>query len=213
MIPSYRPTARIYNPSTDSLIEVSGLDGGNPGAVLLPDGRVFLTPTPYWNKTYIFNPSNNSFTSTGQIFPVANYFSGSVLLPNGKVFLVPGDGRTAYVYDPIINSVAAVNGNFPVVTGGGQSYKGGILMADGRVFCIPFNVRTATIYNPVYNSITSSAVTWPTTAGIVDKGSLMKDGRIFLPPSSGPAQVYDPNISTSLDLDINLITSPFFNKA
>jgi WD40 repeat protein len=47
-VPSYSTTARIYNPSTNTLITPSGsYPGSNAfnGGVLLPDGRVFCVPS------------------------------------------------------------------------------------------------------------------------------------------------------------------------
>jgi hypothetical protein len=100
-VPFSSTTARIYNPTTDTLTTPSGTypTGLTPvaGGVLLPNGRVFCVP---YNSTTtrIYNPVTDTLTTPSGPYPVNNAFSGGVLLPDGRVFCVPSGSTTSRIY-------------------------------------------------------------------------------------------------------------------
>ena len=91
LVASDGTSARIYNPTTDTLTTPTGTYPGSGafyGGVLLPDGRVFCVP---FNSTSarIYNPSTDTLTTPTGTYPGNYSFIGGVLLPDGRVFCGP----------------------------------------------------------------------------------------------------------------------------
>jgi hypothetical protein len=156
-----------------------GID--HAGAVLLPDGRVFVVPR-YSTNAKIYNPFDNSvisisFTVSGQTF------FGGVLLKDGRIFCFPEYAPNAKIYNPLNNNIS----NITAITNG---YVGGVLLKDGRVFCVPRDATVARIYNPITNSAT------PVNNALGNGYSgavLLPNGQIFCVPSDASnAKIYDP---------------------
>lgn len=82
---------------------VGGFPGteAHQGGALLPDGRVFCTPS---NTTTarIYNPVTNTVATPATTFPGSNpRFAGSVALFDGRIFCVPRNGTAGRVYGAI----------------------------------------------------------------------------------------------------------------
>ena len=198
LAPHTTSMARIYDPSTNTLVTPSGTypssQGSFNGVVLMSDGRVFIVPS---NNTTarIFDPKNETLTTPGGAYPGGDAYCGGVLLPDGRVFCVPHQATAARIYDPVTDSVATVPG-FP----GNYAYAGGVLLPDGRVFCVPHHVTQAAIYNPANNTVSFTAAIFPGSEGLV-MGCLLPDGRVFCANHKAAA----PRIWNSAD---DTVTTP-----
>ena len=116
---SHQKTAQVYDPSTDAWTPVNNtMSIGrqstplNPGATLLPDGRVLFAssqdPTVSHNEVDIYDPRTNAFTSAAPLHH-ARTLSAQTLLPDGRVLVAGGANETGAVntgevYDPATNT-------------------------------------------------------------------------------------------------------------
>ena len=98
-VPRNSTTARIYDPTTDTLTTPTGTypgSGAFAGGVLLPDGRVFCVP--YSSTTArIYDPVTDTLTTPTGTYPGSLAFYGGVLLPDGRVFCVPTSSTSARI--------------------------------------------------------------------------------------------------------------------
>ena len=102
LVPCGSTTARIYNPTTDTLTTPTGTYPGSTafvGGVLLPDGRVFIVPC-YSTTARIYNPTADTLTTPTGTYAGSGAFQAGVLLPDGRVFLVPYNSTTARIAGP-----------------------------------------------------------------------------------------------------------------
>ena len=208
--------AKIYDAANDIVTTANGVypyggtQVGYRGAVLLPDGNVFVVPHEA-NTALIYNPVANTLTTANGTYK-ANVgspagFWGGVLLKDGRVFCVPYSSTTARIYDPVTNTLSTPTGTYP----GNSSFAGGVLLPDGRVYMIPLVSTTARIYDP----ITDTLITPPGVVGGFGAtgwvgGLLLPDGRVFWGPRNGNPAIL---ISTGFErLPKAFVTSPFWNR-
>lgn len=142
--PGSQTTARIYDPAADTMIVPSGTYSTNAhtGALLLPDGRIFLAPNGGVNsdKARIYDPTNDTVAELS--FTFANtgsstiYWIQPVLAPNGCVLLLRHTTAAvpSYSVNPVTQTVAALSGmptNSIVNSSGGGTRP--VLLRNGKV--------------------------------------------------------------------------------
>jgi N-acetylneuraminic acid mutarotase len=98
-------SSELYDPTTSTFSSIAGVLN-NIGvydfqSTLLPDGKILVTggvgPSYFGgvvNTSYIFDPSNNSITTTGNMTS-ARALHSSTFLPNGKVLVFGGGSNLA----------------------------------------------------------------------------------------------------------------------
>ena len=103
--PSWRSTATLYDPATDTWTPAAPLAYGRLGsaATLLPNGTVLIVdgtskPEPQ-GSCEIYDPGNNTFSPTGALL-TPHVTPRASLLQNGKVFVTGGDANW-FKYDPL----------------------------------------------------------------------------------------------------------------
>ena len=192
---------------------VTGVSGSFSNGVLMPNGLVLTVP---YNSTsaIVFNYANNSQTVLSEVFTGNKAYIGGVLMQDGRVFLVPHNATAAKIYNPVTSTFAAASGVYP----GNQAFSGGVLMPNGNIFLVPYKYNRAVIYNPTTNAITTLNENF--TGYQSNGGLLTKTGHVFLVPGvykDAKYFLYSPYnnyiASGDLNLDINFITSPYYNKA
>jgi hypothetical protein len=146
-VPHGSTSARIYNPTTDSLTTPNGTYPGNgtfTGGVLLPDGRVLCVPN-IGTSARIYDPATDTLTTPSGTYSGGS-FLGGVLLPDGRVFCVPFNSTSARIYNPNTNTLVASATFSPSPSDTSPFFQGGVLLSDGKVFCVPRGSTTALIY-------------------------------------------------------------------
>ncbi len=212
--PGANTYARIYNPTNDtiqaankippvdfSIIPKTGAQ--YRGAILLPDGRVFLCPHEA-NNAIIYDVLSNTAMTVGvhsQPEGTPGQFWGGVLLQDGRVFLVPHESTVAKIYDPVANTLVTAAGTYI----GNQGYAGGILLPDGRVYCVPYFAQAPKVFDPITNTTIQLA---NTAFGLSVGGRLLPDGRSLIGASTREAIL----VTSGFDrLPKAFVTSPFWN--
>jgi galactose oxidase len=180
----------IFNPATGTskqvLVSNTGHDMFCPGIVNLPDGRVFVTGGSSSDKTSIYTPSTNSWSS-GDPMNIPRGYQGSVTLSNGNVFLVGGSwnggmgGKTGETWTP--GSGWQVNGailaDYILTNDADPLYR-----ADNHVWMF------AVSNGRVFHAGPSRAMHWFDTAGngsVTQAGNRGNDGDAM----NGNAVMYD----------------------
>jgi len=117
-------SARIYNPSTNTVSTPGGTFPNSVGTCLLPDGRVFCGNTSGATAA-IYNPVTNTTTTTAAVLQSSR---GCVTLMDGRVLVSPYSSGTSYkVYNPVTDTATTTS-----LTGGGNLH-GGTVNAYGTV--------------------------------------------------------------------------------
>ena len=153
---------------------------GYYGAVVVTDGRIFMTPFTA-STIGVFNPMTNAYSTIAAIAG----FTGSVLTPEGRLVLIPNSATAIGLCNPTTNTY--------VTTGtSATGYQSGVLIPDGRVLLIPCTQT----YISLYNSATGSLTTGPSATGY-NGGVLLPDGRVlFVPNAASVIGMYNPPTNT-----------------
>lgn len=130
-------------------------------ATLLPSGKVLVVggynstiPTAYLTSAEIYDPSANTWSTTGSMATARRYHA-STLLPNGKVLVTGGQTTTgdptatAEVYDPATGLWTNANSFITA-----RSSHTASLLPDGRVLIA--SGETAELYDPGLGFSTTS---------------------------------------------------------
>jgi hypothetical protein len=112
---SVRPA--IYDPTTNTLSYVSTnfpvtVEQGRWGIAMLSSGSVYI-PAYSANSSLLYNPTTDTTTVAGGLFPGESAYKTTVLMPDGKVFLIPFNALEARVYDPVANTTTLSRGDYP----------------------------------------------------------------------------------------------------
>lgn len=197
-------SAATFGPA-GKFVAVGATTIGPSYAVLLPDGRVFLTDG---SAVQIFDPATNKFGKAGKLD--APHIRGSVTgLPDGTVLIaggmdnVTGDGlATALVYDPKTGR-ATPTGSLVHARFDQQA----VALADGRVLVMGGDADVAN-----RNPVQAAEIYDPTTGRFSQAGTmvvgresattvLMSDGKVLIAGgdfrtstlgSQNSAEVFDP---------------------
>lgn len=197
-VPAGATSARIYDPSSNSVTTASGTFSGSgikcAGGVLLHDGRVFIAPRAI-TTAYLYDPVADTLVAAGGVYPGNDGHAGCVLMPNGKVFVPPFQNNAyARIYDPVSDTTttAASNYNF----GANFSYWGAVLLLDGRVFVCPLSATSARIYDPATDTVSVPGGAYPGNFAVLG-GVLLADGRVYcVPYQSTTARIYNPTTNS-----------------
>ena len=198
----YLMSAEIYDPSSGTFTVTGDMIALGGPAVLLPDGRVFLSahvgssagaPPPH---AQLYDPSNATFSATRAETP-EEYLA--TLLPNGQVLLTgdfAGDGE---LYDPSTDTFSPTNN---------INYETATLLMNGKVLFISdpeddlfhFN-NEAQLYEP--STSTYAAAGSMTIARDQHRATLLPDGTVLIAGSEllgggalANAEIYDPVLGT-----------------
>ena len=152
----------IATASTNTVTITTPAKQGYCGAILLPDGRVYVIPA-FASQALIYNPTTQAVTVAGGTFPsstTSNIFIGGALLPDGRVFIVPNNSTTARIYNPVTDTLTTPPVQFS--TGGGNPYASCVLLQSGELYVIPYSSTTAKIVS-VYQTrnFDNAALTGP----------------------------------------------------
>jgi len=222
------PTAELYDPSTGAYTLAAGqmtIWRSGQSATLLPNGRILLaggwtttTSSGPTDTTEIFDPAAGTFHASSPM-NFAKSCPSAVLLNNGKVLIAGGSEfgehfgeATAEIYDPALNSFAALGPYASAAIGGNpepdplESYNWGwcpttVLRPDGRVTIIWLSESggggySGEVFDPATNTFTAipqqfllpAVPTLQLANGLV----LFTGGNDGLVPSTFAA-LYDPN--------------------
>ncbi|RMZ67481.1 kelch domain-containing [Pyrenophora seminiperda CCB06] len=191
-----------------------------PGMSALGDGRLIITGGSNAEKTTIYDPKDNKFTSAPDM-KVARGYQSSAILSNGKIFTIGGSwsgprgGKPGEIYDPNANSWTLLPGAAvePMLT---QDHEG-IFREDNHAWLFPWRNGT------VFQAGPSKAMNWYYTdneggtshAGVRDYFNdamcgvhVMYDvSKIF---SAGGSQWYDdsPALSVAHLIEIDNVGAP-----
>lgn len=209
LAPALQSTATIYDLQRQSLSTPSGTftftAGGinaTSGALLLPDGRVFLAPCH--TSAAIYDPLRDSLFISSLTLGyngTTNPFFGAVLLPGGdEIALIPQGGTAMAIYNWRRDTARTVSGS---ATG----FLGGQLAPDGSVFMNPGTATAARYYVPAQDAHYALPETYTTNASAGVNG--IPDGRLVMMPRSDSAVRTYGTRGTTVDPSPQL--SPFFN--
>ena len=183
-----------------------------PAAVLMPDGKVFVTgglpgsgnagAGPSRNSTEIYDPTTETWTVKANLIQKRGVHK-AVLLNDGNVLVVGGQsssitGMTHYntgeVYDPSINAFSSVSNNMTE----GRAFPLAILLNDGNVLVaggenVSGVSNTADIYDPITNTFTQ--VGNMTVRRAYSTATLLNNGKVLVVGGEG-ADIYDPITET-----------------
>ena len=205
-IPNGRTNPYIFDPITNtynvvSSITVTANDFG--GGCLLKDGRVFLCPFN-GTKALIYDPVTDTTKVPNGTYPGSsnNYFN-CVLMEDGKVFMAPRRTPNPLIYDPIKDTLTTVIANSDVPSQPGC--RGAVLLKNGLIFSAPYQGPSGYLYDPKNNIFKPSKAVFAIPSGsasnysVVGGAILLKDGRVFLSPTSSPYKgyIYDPDTDSA----------------
>jgi len=179
---------------------VSGQGAVSSGALLLPDGRVFVAPLG--STACIYDPVADSlFTSSRSLGSVSSFF-GAVLLPSGdEIALIPQGATALVIYNWRRDTVRTIPGT---CTG----HIGGQLAPDGTVFLIPGTSTVARVYDPVTDTLRNLPDTFSGNFPAAGAHGL-PDGRLVMLARSDSSVFTYGTLGTPVDANIQL--SAFYN--
>jgi hypothetical protein len=157
-----------------TLTNPSGVVGGCPRTLMLPDGKVFCVP---WNcpRIKIFDPSNDTFSTPSVVFSGTTAYAGAVLLPSGKVLMIPFNGTVnpLAIYDPS-------NESMTVLTSALSTYNmDGTLLPDGKVLITPsYGGTVSYVLDPIADTIVTTGGTALST-GYRSMPVLAPNGKVY----------------------------------
>jgi hypothetical protein len=160
--------------SQATLTNPSGVLGGCPRTLMLPDGKVFCVP---WNATRIkiFNPSNDTFSTPSAVFSGTTAYAGAVLLPSGKVLMIPFNGTVnpLAIFNPADESMT-------VLTSSLSTYNmDGTLLPDGKVLITPsYGGTVSYVLDPIADTIVTTGGTALST-GYRSMPVLAPNGKVY----------------------------------
>lgn len=160
-----RTYTAIFDPATQSVmsrvVSETGHDMFCPGTSLLPDGRLLVNGGSSSQKTSIYNPANNSW-STGALMNIPRGYPGNTTLANGSVLTLGGSWSGGE--GGKIGEVWTASGGWTRKTGipagpfTGPD-PGGVFRGDNHLWLFPHtNGR-------VFHAGPTAAMHWITTAG------------------------------------------------
>lgn len=210
LAPALQSTATIYDLQRQSLSTPSGTftftAGGinaTAGAMLLPDGRIFLAPCH--TSAAIYDPLRDSLFISSLALGyngAANPFFGAVLLPNGdEIALIPQNGTAVAVYNWRRDTARNVSGS---ATG----FLGGQLAPDGTVFMVPNAATAARYYSPSQDAHYALPDVYSGSSPAAG-ANVLPDGRLVMMPRSDSAVRTYGTRGTAVEPNPQL--SPFFN--
>jgi hypothetical protein len=204
-------TCEVYNASTGNWTYVASMNQPRQWheAILLKNGKVLIVggSDNFDTNTELYDPSNDSWSYTGQLNIQRGGGVSLVTLKDGRILATGGTNYTAAnvgeLYDPTTQTWTKINS--PMVRS--RAYHTSILLNDGKVLIVGTgngnytDQVTPEIYNPTYNSFYASAL-MPTNIGRSEM-VLMDDGRvllygigdIFSPGDTKNIQVFNPTTS------------------
>ena len=204
-------TGEIYDPVGDSWTSIAPFPQsqfGDDPTTMLPDGRV-LTGYLGGPQTYIYNPTNNTWSTAGTKLRGDRSDEESwVLLPDGSILsydvfssISTGIGH-AQRYVPATNTWVDT-GVVPVALSSsalGFELGPAFLLPDGRVFQVGANSNTA-LYNPSSDTW-AAGPTIPNAQGADDApGAELPNGHVIFaadtPLFHGPTQLFDFDPTTN----------------
>jgi hypothetical protein len=148
----------------------------NTGSILIPDGRVILTPNT-GTSTSIVNPYNYTISLAAAI-PAG--FQGSVVISDGRVIFIPFTSTTIGILR--VNDVTIAYTQGPTHNVPSPCFSGGTLDPNGNVVMIPYSTSSNIgNYNPqlnTYSNIKGTAV----ADGAFTGGVLLPNGNIVCVP-------------------------------
>ena len=209
-------TGEIYDPVANSWSPIPNFPQSNFGddpTVLLPNGKI-LCGYLSGSQTYLFDPSNNTWSQTGSKLRGDRSDEESwALLPDGTVlsydiFASDSNNRgSAQKYDYRTGTWSDAGGFNAVLSTNTQGYELGpvMLLPDGRVIQVGGNENIA-IYTPSSNTW-AAGPSLPAGMGADDApGALLPNGHfLFLADSylfNAPTKMYDFNYANNTLTDI-----------
>lgn len=207
----------LYDPATATWVYAvqSGAGPGpmTPNAVLLSDGRVFVSGAlGTGTTTAVYDPVAQSWTTTSSIVPASGQYSSATLLADGRMLTLgglqplAGASGTAALFDPIAGTATRVSsgahqGALAAVAADGAS--GPLLFSGGFLDGFPpgAQLTAATdLYTPQSNTWTSLApmstargghsATWLATGNVLVTGGYTNQAAL------ASAESYDGNNNT-----------------
>ena len=185
-----------YEPTQNKYTRKVALTGTYGGAVVVPDGRIVMSPvTPA--TIAIYNPMLNTVATVAHGESGGNYFSSCTVAPDGRVYMSPYGINTVGIFNPHTNTYSQ-GASCITDAGVAAKYEGAVVMPNGKICFIPNRATRIGIYDPVTNVWTDgpthniSAATSAFTGGC-----LLADGRVLMFPRSGNYfGIYDPVTNT-----------------
>jgi N-acetylneuraminic acid mutarotase len=198
---TYRATAELYNPATNTWTATGSLNLARSSATttLLANGRVLLaggpqngcpTPNSGLNEAEVYDPVSGTWAVTGTL-SLPRYNNSITRLPNGKVLLAGGYAAvgtiaSADLYDPTTGSFSLTgslataraatggsgdNGDSPLLQNGQALFAGGYTSA-GTI------LGNTELYDP-------ASGTWTTTGSLItprafNTATLLQDGHVLV---------------------------------
>jgi hypothetical protein len=164
------------------------------GSVLMPNGKVMLTPHRSTNIG-IYDPVAETYADGPEHGKGSDAFNGSVLMPNGKVMLTPHRSTNIGIYDPVAETYA----DGPEHGKGSGAFFGSVLLPNGKVMLTPYASPNIGIYDPVADKYTDGP-THGKGANAFAGSVLMPNGKVMLTPYfSTNIGIYDPVAETYAD--------------
>lgn len=209
-------SGEIYDPVADKWTSIPNFpqpEFGDDPTMLLPSGKI-LCGYIFDGRTYLFDPSNNTWSPTGtKLRNDASDEETWVLLPDGSVLSYDifssqsGQPGHAQRYVPSTGTWVDA-GSVPVyMTGSNVGYELGPagLLADGRVIQIGANEKTA-LYKPSTNTW-AVGPSLPTGMGSDDApGVVLPNGHFLFVADfylfNSPSKIFDFNPSTNQITDV-----------
>ena len=209
----YLSSAELYDPVANTFSSAASMPSLRAfhSSILLNDGTVLIVggynSTAYVNTAIIYNPTNNSYSSTSNNMADARGYASLTLLNNGKVLVVGGANQrtgslqptyTAELYDPSTKTFTSLP-NLPswmyyhtatlqsdglVLITGGQASYGGV------------EIQTAILFDPSTNQFITG-VTPMTTGRAWHSATLLPNGKTLIVGgysggSARTAELYTP---------------------
>jgi N-acetylneuraminic acid mutarotase len=165
-------------------------------AVLLPDGRVFITGYSSQGSAEIYDPKSSTFVATGSAVTNRNNDTAT-LLKDGRILIAGGNGRdrlnSAELYDPRTGQFSVTaDMETPREEPAATLLRNGLVLISGGRADQGRSVNSAELFDPSTGSFS------PTGSMAVGRSghtsTLLPDGRVLVAggASDASAEVYDP---------------------
>lgn len=195
------PTSANFISFFGSMPNGGGASAINGGAILHPNGNIYIVPNDTDVVNTIINPVNLTTTTYAIVGGPVNEraYTGGALAPNGRIYLAPAEDTVFRYIDPSTNTIPAYATITGLLAGGiSDAFRGAVLAPNGKIYFIPNQTTMAYCVDPSNNTLQSFGTFGPLDTNFKGTGAVLApNGKIYtMPGTTSRVYIIDPTNNT-----------------